>query len=241
MIYTLALIPAAVLANTVEVSTSDIRKGAAFDNLKASWGKALNIGDFKTNLKCNYDYNDNRDFLKEASLSGDVMDDGDMKVSYDISHNFKSKNTDVSVSAVTQGTKLVADYSTDESLKEVSLNRDVDLGDQKVNLKPSWMVQAKTARIKMMSAMGGGDVSAQVDYSVDGGAASYELGYSRSLEDGKDMSATFSPDSKQLEVEYVDNKFENGATWTATATVPVDDVGNVMDAAKLTLKRSWAW
>jgi len=240
MLYVAALIPA-VLSNTVEVSTSDIRKGAAFDNLKASWGKALNVGDFKTNLKCNYDYNDNKDFLKEASLSGDLMDDGDMKVSYDVSHNFKSKNTEVSLSAVTQGTTLSADYDTDSSLKEVSLQRDVELGDQKVNLKPSWLVQAKTARVKMMSAMGGGNVQAQVDYNTDGGSTAYEVGYSKQLEDGKDVSATFTPDSKELEVEYVDNNFEGGATWTAKATVPLEDVGNTLDAAKLTLKRSWAW
>jgi len=246
MIYAVAMIPAVLAANTAEVSTSDVRHGAAFDNIKASWGKALNIGDFKTNVRCNYDYNDNRDFLKEVSVSGDLMEGSssdDLQVSYDLTHNFKSKNTAVKVSAQTQGTTFAAEYDTDSNLKEVSARRDLDLGDQKVDLQPSWLVQAKTARVKMMSALGGSKdrFSAQVDYNVDGGATSYELGYSRNLEDGKEVSATFTPDNKQLEVEYVDSKFENGATWTATATVPMDDSSNVMDSSKLTLKRSWAW
>jgi len=246
MIYAVAMIPAVLAANTAEVSTSDVRHGAAFDNIKASWGKALNLGDFKTNVRCNYDYNDNRDFLKEVSVSGDLMEGSssdDLQVSYDLTHNFKSKNTAVKVSAQTQGTTFAAEYDTDSNLKEVSARRDLDLGDQKVDLQPSWLVQAKTARVKMMSALGGSKdrFSAQVDYNVDGGATSYELGYSRNLEDGKEVSATFTPDNKQLEVEYVDSKFENGATWTATATVPMDDSSNVMDSSKLTLKRSWAW
>jgi hypothetical protein len=236
------MVPAAVLAaNTAEITTSDVRKGAAFDNIKASWGKALNIGDFKTNLRAQYDYNDNRDFLKECSLSGDLMDDGDMKVSYDLNHNFKTKNTEVSLSGNFQGTTLSADYDTENSVKEVSLQREFDVADQKLNVKPSWLVQAKTARVKMMSALAGGDVSAQVDYNTDSSAAAYEVGYARSLEDGKDVSAVLNVENKELEVEYVDNKFENGATWTAKATVPMDNAGNVMDAAKLTLKRAWSW
>jgi hypothetical protein len=243
MIYAVALLPAVLASNTVEVSTSDVRRGAAFDNIKATWGKALNIGDFKSNLRCDYDYNDNKDFLKEVSFSGDAMEGDDLKVSYDVSHNFKDKNTAVSLSAVTHGTTVKAEYDTASQLKEVSVDRSVDIADNKIDLQPSWLVQAKTARVKMMSALGSTKdrISAQVDYATDGGAMAYEVGYSRNLESGKDVSATFSPDSKNLEVEYVDSKFENGATWTAKATVPMDDASNIMDSAKVTLKRQWTW
>lgn len=246
MIYALTLLPAAVLAaNTAEVTTSDVRKGAAFDNVKASWGKALSIGDFKTNLRCNYDYNDNRDFLKEVSLSGDILEGSgdDLSVSYDVNHNFKSKNTEVTLTAATGGNTITVDYDTDSQVKEVSAARSVDVGDRSVDLEPSWLVQAKTARVKMMTALGsGGDkVNAQVDYNTDDSSVAYEVGYSHSLEDGKDVSATFSPNSNELEVEYVDSKFESGATWTATATVDTSDAGNILDAASLKLKRSLSW
>jgi len=247
MIYAVALLPAAVLAaNTAEISTSDVRKGAAFDNIKASWGKALNVGDFKTNLKCNYDYNDNRDFLKEVSLQGDLMEGGgdDLKVSYDVNHNFKSKNTEVKLTAQTGGNTVEVDYDTENSVKEVSAARSVDVGDYEVDVKPSWLVNAKTARVKMMSALGTNKdrVSAQVDYNTDDKSTSYELGYSRSLEEGKEVSATFAPEDNELSVEYVDSKFEDGATWRAKATVDTGEASNnILDATKLTLKRVWAW
>ena len=86
-------------------------------------------------------------------------------------------------------------------------------------------------------------MSAQVDYATQGGATTYEVGYDRNIDDGRDISATLKPGSKELEVDYVDNKFENGATWTASASVPLENSGssNLLDAAKVTLKRSWAW
>jgi len=243
MIYAIAMIPAAVLAaNTAEVTTSDVRKGAAFDNIRASWGKALNIGDFKTNLRCNYDYNDNRDFLKEVSLQGDLKESDDLSISYDVNHNFKSKNTDVKLTAGMKGNTLAVEADTDSGIKEASAARSVDVGDYSIDMKPSWLVQAKTARVKMMSALSKDNrVSAQVDFNTDDRSAAYEVGYTRQLDEGKEVSATYTANSNQLEVEYVDSKFENGATWTATANVDTSDVGNVMDATKLTLKRQWSW
>jgi len=244
MLYAIAALPLAVLsANTVEVTTSDVRHGAAFDNLKASWGKALSIGDFKTNLRCNYDYNDNRDFLKEVNFQGDLLGDGaDVQVSYDVNHNFKSANTDVTLGVKHAQGKLSVDYSTDANVKEVTLERSLDVADYSVDLKPSWLVQAKTARVKMMSALGGGRASLQADYNTGGGSVdAVEVGYSHNMEDGKDVSAIFSPNSKNLEVEYVDSKFENGATWTATANVALDSGKDILDAAKVTLKRAWSW
>merc|ERR1719456_2052689 len=120
MLYAVAMLPAAVLAsNTAEFTTNDVRKGAAFDNIKASWGKALSFGDFKTNLRCNYDYNENRDFIKEVNLKGDLMEGGgdDVSVSYDVTHNFKSQNTEVKLQAATHGTTFEVDYDTDTQVK----------------------------------------------------------------------------------------------------------------------------
>lgn len=231
------------LANTVEVTSSDLRRGAAFDNVKASWNQALKLGDFSSKLNANYDYNANKDFLKEVSLEGDLVDGkgDDLSVSYQVTHDFSSKNTNVRLMANTQGTNLAAEFDRNDGLKEVSAQRDVDLGDQSVNVQPSWLMKAKTARVKMMSRLGSGDsLSAQVDYNPDSQDLSYEVGYDHSLQEGRDISATLKPGSKQLDVNYVDNKFEDGATWTASAAVPLDG-GNALDAAKLTLKRSWQW
>jgi len=234
------------LANTAEITSNNIRGGnAAFDNLKATWNQALKIGDFNTNLNCKYDYGANRDFINEATLSGDLVEAAsadDVGVSYEVSHNFANGNTNWKFNAKTQGTTLGAEIDNRE-LKEVSANRDVDLGGNNVDTTASWLVKAKTARVKLMSALGDDDkLTAQVDYNTEGGDTSYEVGYQRSLDNGRDVSATFTPADKNLEVEYTDKNFERDATWTVNANVPLESgSSNVLDSAKLTLKRSWAW
>jgi hypothetical protein len=230
------------LANTAEVTSTNLRSGATFDNLKASWGQALSVGDFTTNVQANYDYNANKDFVKDISFSGDLVEDGDMTVSYEVTHDFGDSNTNVKLTAVSSGTTVGAEYDQNEGVTEISAERDVDLGDQTVNVQPSWIVKSKTARVKLMSKLGDSDsVNAQIDYETDGGATAYEVGYDRNLEDGRDVSATFSPDSKNLEVEYTDTTFESGATWTATAAIPLESGDNILDSASLKLKRSWSW
>ena len=137
--------------------------------------QALKLGDFNTNMRADYDYNANRDFLNEVSFNGDLVESSsadDMRVSYEVTHNFGAKNTNVKLTANTQGTTLGAEYDRSDGFKEVSAERDVDIGDQKVNVNPSWLVQAKTARVKLMSRLNGGDrISAQVDYNTNGGDA----------------------------------------------------------------------
>jgi len=242
----LAAVALAALANTAEITSTNIRSGAAFDNLKASWNQALKLGDFNTNLKCNYDYKGNRDFLQDATLSGDLMEaatSDDVRVSYEVSHNFGDKKTNLKLSANSHGTTMGAEID-DRQLTEVSAERDVDMGGNTVNVQPSWLVKAQTARVKLMSNLGNSKdkVSAQVDFDTNDNSASYELGYEHQLEEGRDVSATFRPGDKDLDLEYVDNKFENGATWTAKASVPLEKgSNNILDAAKMTLKRSWSW
>jgi hypothetical protein len=241
------VIALAALSNTAEITSTNIRQGAAFDNIKASWNQALKLGDFSSKLRANYDYNANQNFLKDVELSGDLVEaasDDDVRVSYEVSHNFADKKTNVKLQANTQGTTLGAEID-DRQLREVSAQRDVDIAGKNVNVQPSWMVQAQTARVKLMSALGKDNdrVSAQVDYDTNSRSTQYELGYERQLEDGREVSASFKPSSKDLDVEYVDNKFENGATWTAKASVPLENSGsnNILDAAKVTLKRAWSW
>ena len=235
---------ASLAANTAEITSTDLRNNAAFDNIKATWGKALSIGDLKTNLDCEYDYKGNKDFLSEATLSGNLVDDDDMKIDYEVTRDFGTQNTNVKLSADTSGTTLGAEYDTDSNLKELTAVRDVDVGDRKVNVDAGWLVKSKSARIKLMTALGSGSsdrAKVEIDYPTEGGDTTYEVSLERDLEDGKEMTATFNPQSKNLDVEYVDSNFESGATWTATASVPLEGAGNLLDNAKVTLKRSWTW
>ena len=144
-----------------------------------------------------------------------------MRVSYDVSHNFGDRKTNVKLAANSRGTTLGAEID-DRELKQVSAVRDLDVGDNKVNTDVSWLVKAQTARVKLMSNLGASKdrVKAQIDIDTNSNSASYELGYEHQLEEGRDVSATFNPGDKNLDVELVDNKFESGATWTAKASVP---------------------
>ena len=231
------------MAGTAEVSTSNLRSGASFDNLKASWGKKLSLGDFSSQLDCEYDYNDNKDFIKSASLSGNLIDGSgdDLSLDYEVTKNFGgAKTTEVTLTAEVAGTTVTAEIDTADNLKEVGASRSVSIGDKDVTVSPSFLVKAQTARVKLMTALGGKDsVSVQAD--VDGtDLSAVEVEYERDLEDGRTLTASLTPADKNLEVEVTDTKFESGATWTAKASVPLEG-DNLIDDAKLTLTRSWSW
>ena len=59
---------AANYVGKAEVSTSDLRTGAAFNNLKAEWGRKLSLGDFSSQFDCTYDHQNCKDFLKDAKV-----------------------------------------------------------------------------------------------------------------------------------------------------------------------------
>ena len=232
------------MAGTAEVSTSNLRSGASFDNLKASWGKKLSLGDFSSQLDCEYDYNDNKDFIKSASLSGNLIDGSgdDLSLDYEVTKNFGGdKTTEVTLTAEVSGSTITAELDSVDNLKEVSATRTVTIGDRDIDLKPSFLVKAQTARVKLMSAFGNDKVSATVDYETkDSELGAIELGYERELEAGRTLTATLTPADKNLEVEVEDTKFESGATWTVKASVPLEG-DNLIDDAKLTLTRAWSW
>ena len=142
-------VPWRAASNTAEISTGNLRNGGAFDNIKASWNQALKLGDFSTNLKANYDYNANRDFLKDVEFSGDLVEGSgdDVSVSYEVTHDFADKNTNVKLTAVSAGTTVGAEYDQNDGVKEVTAERDVDFGDQKVGVEAGWVVKAKAARV----------------------------------------------------------------------------------------------
>jgi hypothetical protein len=247
-----AAIPALMLsANTVDLTTTDVLGGKrGFDNLKATWGKALEIAGIKSSLECTYDYAANKDFIKSATLSGDLQDSDDLTVSYEVSHDFGSDKTSAVLTAVSSGTTVKANYDTEDSLTEVTAERTVDTGffeKKSTDVSVGYLVKSQTARVKLMSAVGDDTISASVDYSQADSVSGLELGYQRSLKNGQDMTATFSPEKKNMEVELVDSNFESGATWTATASVPLDDPNAIAtlfgqeNGVTLSLKRSWNW
>jgi hypothetical protein len=223
------------LANTAEMTTSTISSANVlpkFDSFKATWNTDVSLGDHSTSVATKFDFKDGEGNL-DVTLTGDVVDG----VSYKVSDALGDKS--IKLTAAAQGMTVTLDQG--DGL-EVSTSRDIDLGDQTLNVKPTWLVKANTARVKLMSKLGGDSINAQIDYDIDGGEASLkEVSLDHHIEDGRDVSATFSPGSSNLKVDYVDKKVDSGATWTATATVPLEDRNNIVDSASLKLKRAWSW
>jgi hypothetical protein len=245
-----------VLSNTLSIETGDLRKGSAFDRVKATFNQALKLGELPASqLTAEYDSGANRDFLESATLTGALIepqeaqpakgrqtatDASDLSVTYEVSHDFASKKTDLKLAANTniEGTRVGVKMDDKDGVTEVSAERDI----QGVTVEPSWRVKAKSARVKLMSKLGDNDkLSAQIDHTPDGGATTYEVSYDRQIEEGRDLSATVDANGKTVEVDYVDSKTEDGATWTASASMPIDSGKDVMDDVKLSLKRAWKW
>ena len=112
----------AALSNTAEITSTNIRSGAAFDNIRASWNQALKLGDFSSKLRCDYDYKDNKDFLKEVSLTGDLMEassNDELRVSYDVTHNFPQRKTNVKLTANT-GVLQIRKHKIKLSIKKLN-------------------------------------------------------------------------------------------------------------------------
>jgi len=237
-----------------EVSSTNLRTGAGFDNLKASWGKKLSLGlsDFNTQLDVSYDYQENKEFLKDATLSGSLIDGkstDDIGLLYAVKKTFGgNKVTEVKLTAELDHTTFTAELDTEElfsagQLKEVNAQRTVSVGDKDVDVDVSYLVKAQNMRVKLMTNFGTDKVKVQFDnFNTNGANSAVELGYEHTLANGRQLSATLIPADKNLDLELSDSKFESGATWIAKASVPTDGVrSSLVDVAKVSLVRSWAW
>ena len=168
----------------------------------------------------------------------------DVGLGYQLTRDFAKAQTDLKLTASSRGTTLSAEYDTNEQLRSVGVSREVELGDQKMDVQPSWLLKARAARVKLMSSLNDGKdkVSAQVDFDVASKEArALELGLSRQLDTGRVVEAKYKPANSDLTISLTDSSFENGATWTATANVDASDAGSLLDTASVTLKRSWGW
>ena len=102
-------LPAVLAAGTAEITSSDIRGGVNFDNFKATFGQTISVGELTAQLDAEYDYRANKDFFSSATLAGDIIDGDDLRLSYEVGHDFDESNTNVKLSAAAMGTTLGAE------------------------------------------------------------------------------------------------------------------------------------
>ena len=174
----LSMLNAASLANSAELTSNNVLTGGLFDKingLKASWDKTLELGDHSTNLKTTYKH-DGHDGNLDLTFTGEIA-----SASYEVNYDLSTKDVAVKLSTDLEGTKVTLDSSAD-GMQEVAVERDVSVAGFDLTVQPSWMVKAQSARVQLMTKLGGSDdVTVAFDYA-DGDVSNAEVSESASLE-----------------------------------------------------------
>lgn len=207
-----------VAGGTIEISTSDLSgPGKGFDNFKGKWSQGVNVFGRSATLSCDYDRNERKDFLKEATLSG-ALD----RVKYELTSGF-GKRLDLTLGTKTEdGTSLELESQVEDlhlKVTKVSASRSTSLRGQDYDLDLSHSLSDNESKLKLSSALGSG-VRAIGDLTTKAGASSmsYEVEYDTTLTKGRSLHASVKPQDGSGEIEYVDSATLDG---TITANIPL--------------------
>ena len=169
-------------------------------------------------MTAEYDRNENRDFLKQASVSGAVD-----KVKYELTTRFGGP-VDMSMQTTTEdGTTIEAQGEINglsTRLTKVSGTRTVSIREQDCDLELSHDLDSNESKLRLSTMLGSGLKAVGLLSSKAGGAKgglqssmSYGVEYDTLLTEGRSLSAKVSPADGTGIVEYTDS-----ATLDATIT-----------------------
>lgn len=240
----------------VEVSSGDLRAQNSLkmlDNVKVGFGGTVSLGPLKNRWSAKYELKGNRNFLKDASLAGDVAYMG-VNLIYEATQSFKSRgladrNVNLKLGTAAAGAKVLAEYSTSspDSIKALSLGRSFDVGACTLSGMVEYQGAAKAVKYAMQANLRVmqqylSSVKATVTRKMAAGAdVNYEMELAQKLSPGRGISATLK-NSKVLALEYLDAALDPAAEWTLTATMLLDDgVREAVANPAITLKRAWVF
>lgn len=219
-------------SGTIEISSSDLSgPGKVCDNIKGSWSQGFKMFGRVATVSAEYDRNEKKKFLKEASLSG-ALD----SIKYQLSTGF-GKVTDLKLETKTgDGTLFELETVIEDvhlKVTKVTASRATTLRGQDVDLELSHALGPNESKLKLSSALGSG-VKAIGWLTSKGGdsSMSYELEYDTDLSMGRTLSASVSPKDGSGKIEYVDSATLDG---TLTANIPLGEKPTV------TIKRAWSF
>jgi len=222
----------AVAGGSIELSSNDLTKsGRSLDNVKAKWSQNLNVLGNSATVSAEYDRAERKDFVKEASLAGQIA-----KVKYELTTRFGGA-TGLSLETTTDdGTTVEAEGSMEcmssmPKISKVSASRAATLRGTDCNLQISHEVDSSESKLKLSTLLGSG-VKAVGTLATKGGSpdTSYEIEYDTTLTEGRTLSANVNPKDGSGEIEFVDTATLDGEL---TATIPLGG------EPKLTLKRAF--
>jgi len=205
----------------IELVSGDLSGSSpkALDNIQGTWSQALKFLGGDATVSAEYDRNENRDFLKQATVSSAL---GSIK--YELTTRFGGA-VEMALETTTEvGTRIEAEGEINglsTRLTKVTGTRNVQLRDQACELELSHELGCNESKLKLSTAVGSGlRAVGLLSSKMSGGKAggfqssmSYELEYDTELTKGRTLSAKVSPADGTGEVEYVDS-----ATLDATIT-----------------------
>lgn len=219
-------------AGTIEVSSSDLSgPNKAVDNIKGSWSQAVKLLGRSATISAEYDRNEKKDFLKQASVKG-ALD----KVKYELTTKFAGAADLTLETSTDDGTTFEVDSEVNDmhlKVTKVSASRATKLRGNDVDLELSHALDDNESKLKLSSVLGSG-VTAIGELTSKGGdhAMSYEVEYETELTKGRSLSASVKPQDGSGEVEYVDSATLDG---TLTATIPLGGKPTI------SVKRAWSF
>jgi len=224
-----ATAPAALGGISATVSSSDLIKKPAFDNIKAVWDSDLTLAGSKAKLSLAYDFKAKKDFVKEVAVAGAVAD-----IKYAVTHAISSGVTGLTLMTKQMGHNLKVVGDSSDCVTQIAASGSCSVGDFDVSYTPSYQIKKKLSKLSLSAALGHGlSASGTLSATTAGEVgADYEVGYDTSLGEGRSLSATVHPADKTADVEVVDSTTESGATWTAAIGLSVGS------KPSLTLRRS---
>jgi len=201
-------------AGSLEFSTSDLTSGRSLDNIKGSWGTSFALAGQDLKLDAAYDMKANRDFLKEATVSG-AFDE----VGYALTHNFASGASKLALTTKQMGAQFKAVLAGSKVLSTVSAKKSLSVADCAVSIEPEVNVADSSAKVKATAsyALGAGAaINGELTSTNDGDVSTaFDISYSGEI-DGRKVKAVVKPREQEAELTVVDS-----AIGVATATYAV--------------------
>lgn len=181
-----ATAPAALGGISATVSSSDLIKKPAFDNIKAVWDSDLTLAGSKAKLSLAYDFKAKKDFVKEVAVAGAVAD-----IKYAVTHAISSGVTGLTLMTKQMGHNLKVVGDSSDCVTQIAASGSCSVGDFDVSYTPSYQIKKKLSKLSLSAALGHGlSASGTLSATTAGEVgADYEVGYDTSLGEVCDRTA----------------------------------------------------
>lgn len=250
---------AAVAAHSpLSMSVDGNLRTGAWNNLQAKWS-----GDHEGfGLSAEYDRSKHSGFLHKFGVSRNVVQQDNLSVDAELTHNFADNSDTLKVAAKTGDVDLSATYCAgDVSVEaaanfqgvnmrteysdgnvEVEASRAFNVGGRDLSFNPKYNVNSKLLASKLRyNVDDDSSLGADVDFNTGDHSVGYQFQYNRNLGGGDNLEVALKPGDNDLNVQWTSSSLEDGAKWTVDAGFDYSKGTNMFADSSVSMKRSWDW